>query len=232
MPLLLTRDCPFCGTRSVAFRCVGKHLQPRIVDRPRELDLLLACGNCERAILACGKLSQGYLESIYNDADRGDRYGQLDEQLIEFTSLYPDSTIGGAPQHTPDRVANLFQQATSNLSNRNWDAAGAMARKTLDVATKVVARERVVENERDQVLGLWLKKRVERLAELGLLTADIAALAGMIKDGGDDASHDEDPYTEDEAERLIEFTEVLLTYVFTIPGMVEAARPPTGGDNG
>jgi len=73
-------------------------------------------------------------------------------------------------------------------------------------------------------LSAWLKQRIILLQEFGLLTSDIADLAMIIKDGGDDASHDEKPYTEKDAKALLEFSNVFLTYVFTIPQMVSSLQ--------
>lgn len=41
-----------------------------------------------------------------------------------------------------------------------------------------------------------------------------------MRDEGNDAAHNETPYTEPEAKQLHKYTEVLLTYVFTIPDML------------
>jgi hypothetical protein len=233
MSAILTHDCPFCGTRSVAFSTEGKWAESIKLDSEKTASVLLRCGNCGRGALARFALSPGAHWEHFQRLERADyanSYENLGYRLVEF---HPSSGTGEAPPHTPPRVMELYKQASSNLHNRNWDASGAMSRKCLDVATKLISRERLPDSEKNRVVGLWLKARIEALAASNLLTTDIAGLATLIKDGGDDASHDEDPYTEDEARRLLEFTEVLLTYVFTVPGMVEAARSPTeGGKNG
>ena len=41
-----------------------------------------------------------------------------------------------------------------------------------------------------------------------------------------DATHEEDPFTDDEAQALQSFTELFLTYAFTLPGMLVARHPP------
>ena len=144
--------------------------------------------------------------------------------LLDFE---PNRAIGGAPDHTPDRVADLLDQAITNHTNGHWDASGAMARKCLDVATRRIVRDKLPEEEATKIAALWLKARIEKLSALGIITEDIASLARLIKDGGDDASHDDDPYTDAESAKLLEFTRVFLTYVFTIPGMVAQAAETT-----
>jgi hypothetical protein len=50
--------------------------------------------------------------------------------------------------------------------------------------------------------------------------------AHQIRELGNDAAHDEDPFTEHEAQTLQAFTELFLTYSFTLPGMIAARKSP------
>jgi hypothetical protein len=136
------------------------------------------------------------------------------------------------PEHLPEKVARPFQQAVSNISAENWDAAGTMARKALDVATRDLARARTSdEAEGDKIAKLWLRKRINALHEAGLLTRELSDLASILKDGGDEAAHDDDPYEEPEARKLISYAQAFLTYVYTVPGMVaEVASQPNGNE--
>lgn len=119
-----------------------------------------------------------------------------------------------------------FRQAISNIASSNWDAAGTMARKTLEVATKDIVRQRVTERtQQDQLIQkTWLKGRIQKLHALGFLTDGLSDLAFAIKDEGDGATHEEEPYTQNEAYDLVEYSRALLTYVYTIPGMVEHVK--------
>lgn len=60
----------------------------------------------------------------------------------------------------------------------------------------------------------------QRYDSQGRLTKELKDLGHFIRDEGNDAAHDETPYTEPEAKQLYKYTEVFLTYVFTIPDML------------
>jgi hypothetical protein len=45
-----------------------------------------------------------------------------------------------------------------------------------------------------------------------------------VRLGGNDAAHDEDPYTNEEASELLSFVELYLTYVYSLPGRLKARR--------
>jgi len=86
-----------------------------------------------------------------------------------------------------------------------------MFRKTLDVATKIIAPSEK---------NLTLYKRIEKLVSDNLLTEAMGAWSHEIRIDGNDAVHDEDPETEDDAGALQKFCEAFLTYAFSLPSMV------------
>ena len=69
-----------------------------------------------------------------------------------------------------------------------------------------------------------LKKRIEAAAADYKLTPELAEWAHQIRDLGNDAAHEEDPFSEREAREIAAFTDLLLQYVFTLPGTLQAAR--------
>ena len=115
-----------------------------------------------------------------------------------------------APDHLPENVRSYYLQAVSNVKT-GPDAAGAMFRKALDVGLKIVDPK-----NRNKKLAA----RIDAAAEAGILTKDLAEWSHRIRDEGNDASHDEDPYTREEAEQLHHFTQLVLMYLFTLPGML------------
>ncbi len=94
-----------------------------------------------------------------------------------------------------------------------------MFRKSLDVALKRIHPEGK---------GM-LQKRIDALPqELGITPA-MKEWAHEIRDLGNDAAHEEEPFSEAEARSLHAFTEMFLTYAFTLPGMLKerkTADPP------
>jgi len=96
----------------------------------------------------------------------------------------------------------------------NRDAAGAMIRKTLETALKAKFPE-----SRGTLI-----KRIEAAEKDGALTRDMAQWAHQIRHLGNEAAHEEEPFSEDDAEDLRSFTDLLLRYLFTLPGMLEKAR--------
>lgn len=98
------------------------------------------------------------------------------------------------------------------MESSNFDAAGMMFRKTLEAATKILDAD---------LAGKTLVKRVDALTSSGKLTEDMAKWAHEVRLGGNDAAHEEEPFSMEEALALKNFIENFLRYVFTLPAAVE-----------
>jgi hypothetical protein len=127
---------------------------------------------------------------------------------------FPKPVAVAAPRHTPENVERFYLQGMDNIS-RNFDAAGTMFRKSLDAALKHL----------DPTGKGTLEKRIDNLPTDKDVTPAMKEWAHQIRHLGNDAVHEEDPFTEAEAKSLQAFTELFLTYAFTLPGMLEARKP-------
>ena len=132
-------------------------------------------------------------------------------QFTKVFEVFPERKIPAAPQDTPEDVARVFRQAVDNLG-RNPDAAGVMYRKTLD---------RVVHGFGKGTSGT-LASRIDKVLEERQLTDPLSKWAHAIRELGNEAAHD--TFTEEECAELHAFTEMLLTYLYTLPAMLEARR--------
>lgn len=232
MPIVEQFDCPYCMTKSSGFQVVGGHsrksnpernIQNGQITYNYEDWFLLSCGNCKKCITATYKFHKvsgdRQLASILAS------HGALRDHNYTYMDHAPKQTTVGEPEFVPENVIIPFRQAVANVASSNWDAAGTMARKTLEVATKDIVRRELPPAEQDKLIRqTWLKGRITRLYELGHLTKPLAELATRIKDEGDEAAHDENPYGETEARELLGYAQALLTYLYTIPGMVRQVR--------
>lgn len=137
--------------------------------------------------------------------------GDIKRYEISLGRQWPAAVSGDAPEDTPPTVANYFQQGTSSFEVGNFDAAGLMFRKALETATKILD---------PSLSGKTLVKRIDALASSNKLTPAMAEWAHEVRLGGNDAAHEEDPFTLEEAQDLRNFIENFLRYAFTLPSAV------------
>lgn len=75
---------------------------------------------------------------------------------------------------------------------------------------------------------MTLAKLIENVASTGNLTPDLAAWANQIRIDGNDAAHE--VITVGRAKEMQVFTELVLRYVFELPGMLNEAQQKTPED--
>jgi hypothetical protein len=133
-----------------------------------------------------------------------------------LVASWPTPSRPDAPQYLPDNIRLFYVQGVEALQRRSYDAAGPMFRRCLDVSLKIIHSEA---NPRESIF-----KRIEGLPlELGVTPA-MKSWAHQIRELGNDAAHEDEPVQEADAKALKSFTEMFLTYLFTLPTMLELRK--------
>ena len=197
--------CPHCSTKSVAFTIIGQQSATKLEDHL--WDTLATCGQCSRGVLAT------FVTSTSTGQDPGKLLSSGAENLLSLPLISPSPPNTGAPEDTPENVAEYYRQGMENLPGA-WDAAGSMFRKVLDTGLKA----------KFPTIKGTLNQRIDKAADQHELTPALAEWAHKIRLDGNDAAHDEEPFLEEDARTLQTFTELVLTYLFTLPGMLKKAR--------
>ncbi|UVK53416.1 DUF4145 domain-containing protein [Mesorhizobium sp. AR02] len=205
----LVRDCIRCGVKHVKLDVVGFSTYD-----VNSTEVFAACESCQKGSIYDGRPD-------YNPfvAD-----GNLEAHIKHFS----DSPITAHPfpltvsDTIPSRVRDLFLEATTARRLQLNEAAGAMFRKTIDVATKHIFSHDARLSGRTPAEAL--RPRINALGALNILEADIVELADVVVLDGNDAAHDVDPYTADEVEVLEELTNDLLERLFVRPARVAAVK--------
>ena len=141
--------------------------------------------------------------------------GQKDiTDLFNGAKVYPPRRRPEAPQYVSPEVERAFLQGERNRLRGDLDAAGAMYRKALDVATKQKAPD---------IKGM-LQQRLAGMSKAGMLTPEITDWADQIRLLGNEASHDLDEPTKEETESLANLTRMTLIYLFEMPERVRLMR--------
>lgn len=198
----IQRDCPHCLTVRAPF--TGDHYLQVKPGMPN-FEVLMQCGVCGECIIV----------KIAVTDIRAWATGQMQNPSGSVIDVWPKNVEQKAPPHTPDNVKSFYLQGIDSLARRNFDAAGTMFRKALDAGLKKVHPE-----------GRGtLERRIDTLPDNIGITPAMKEWAHNIRDLGNDAAHEDEPFQENEAKDLQSFSELFLTYAFTLPGMIEARKP-------
>jgi len=114
------------------------------------------------------------------------------------------------PEDLPDDIDRAFREATKCAVVGCYNAAGAMFRLCLDLATKGVE-------------GSNLAARLDALCEERQFSSELRELGSAVRLDGNDAAHD-GMLDEEAVEDLQEFAARFLTQLYTEPARVRAAK--------
>lgn len=204
MALILVSDCPHCGIENTGLTFVAESQCPN----GYRWNTMFRCNNCNKPITANVEINGGNKPSSF--------HGDLTKIYeIKIRGIYPTSKPSSAPDHCPENIAKAFIQAEENIFRRNAEAAASMDRRALEIGTKLIAPDLVNET-------LW--NRIERLAERHLITPSIQEWAHSLRLIGNDALHDIDGVTLEEAKQAHELTRFMLIYLFTLPEQVRLSK--------
>ncbi|MCP4143370.1 MAG: DUF4145 domain-containing protein [Chloroflexi bacterium] len=172
----------------------------------------MVCNSCGRSSIYQGQPQQNF----------SDDRNLEDGRSIHNTpvQIYPKTPV--LREDIPERTRNLFKQAATCLRYGLSEPAGAMFRKTIDVGTKEFYSNDA--RLKDKQPANALRSRLKALGDMKILDADIVELADIAALDGNDATHDEDPYTTIEAEALEELTIDLLDRLFVRPATIARVR--------
>lgn len=132
----------------------------------------------------------------------------------EVTSTYPEIKSYVAPSSTPDRASKFFLESMEDFARGRFETSAMNCRKVIDIATKHLH----LGNE-DKLV-----RRISALREQGLITQEMADWAHIVRIDTNGAVHSDEEFTQDEVDQLLKFTEVFLTYAFTLPALVRDKR--------
>ena len=206
-------NCPHCLTKAAGFEFVFQWEDRKL---RQQAFLVGKCGVCNKGVVLHARATHTspFPNLTTNQED-------FERPRYETLGFWPARSLV-LPEDLPPNVESFFLQGLENLKGQRWDAAGAMFRKTLDVATKIIAPDLRNEN---------LFARINKLVETNLLTQAMGEWSHEIRLDGNSAIHDDDPESQEDAEALQKFSEAFLTYAFSLPSLVARNRakrePPT-----
>jgi hypothetical protein len=224
---VLVADCPRCPSSRMTFDIAGQvHTSTQFGWQDR-YEVFSICRNCHRPTI--------FVLSLTEIGARGDF--AVENGLVKFPNslnlhftverpiTLRDNATAIPPDHLPDEIASAFKEGAACLSIDCYNAAGAMFRLCLDLATRPLLPDSAdgtkpqpnPKQRRD--LGL----RLRWLFEKGLLTREVEPLAKCIREDGNDGAHVGN-LSKDDADDILDFTVALLERLYTMPRRLELAE--------
>lgn len=221
MAAVIVADCPRCGADKMTFD-VKSETQVNIkYDWQRIFEIFSICRNCKKSTVFV--VSQDEISSrdviengIQNIRGSLNNYFSVDG-YINLRNQYSVSP----PEHVPEDIKAAFNEGATCRATECWNAAGAMFRMSVDLATRPMLPKEDTEGLNKKVrrdLGL----RLQWLFANGKLSADLKDLSACIREDGNDGAH-AGTLGKADAEDLLDFTRSLLERLYTEPAKLRLA---------
>lgn len=200
-------DCPHCTSERTGFGYVGEQLEPR---SQLVWNTFWVCLKCREGVV---------VKLLRRDTGVSPHQciGDPTDEGYDLIRIHPTPQSPSIPEHVPEDIASDFGEAMDNIRRQNWVSAGMMLRKVLQRTTTALASDNGLDLQKT---NLW--NRIAKLAEERCITPAMREWADIIRDDGNEATHEEEQvFSREQAEQMAEFTEVFLLYAFTLPGRVK-----------
>lgn len=206
----LSLECPHCRTEKIGFAPRGAWLV-----KPGTSDVLL--------FLQCEGCGQGVTAIVSPTNVSNVNAWIMDSALSpgNIQRTYPEVVALRSPADVPPQVSAAYLSGLDNLGRKGGtNAAAIMFRRAIEIAVKTINPA--------ASKGDNLKKRIEDLPP-DVATPAMKTLAQHVRLDANDAAHEPEEFSEDDAKKLQVFAEMFLTYAFTLPEMLKRASPPPIG---
>ncbi|PRD13993.1 DUF4145 domain-containing protein [Pantoea coffeiphila] len=204
----VNRSCPHCLKERAVMRFIKE--APL---RPRSFSLVFQCNSCFKLLIAEVETD------VYGGPEayaKNQLYPVIVNNNVEFRvkGYYPSQISIAAPDSTPERAAKFYIEAKEDFARGRYETSAMNCRKVIDIATKCLHL-----GEEDKLV-----RRISALRATGLITQEMADWAHIVRIDTNGAVHSDEEFTKEEVDQLLKFTEVFLTYSFTLPAMVASKR--------
>jgi len=220
---VLVADCPRCKSQRISFDLLS-YVQIRVEWGWQSwYEAFCVCRKCLRSTVFVvaekgideGKIIKG---NGLHKADIGANHLVLVKDYISLKDSEPTTP----PEFLPERVCAVFSEASRCLAVGCFNAAGAMFRLCIDLASKSKLPDEDSDGLNAKIrrnLGL----RLPWLFQTGRLPKALEDLSTCIKEDGNDGAHDGTLSIED-ANDLADFTFALLNRIYSEPERLQQAK--------
>ena len=133
----VVHDCPRCGAKSTTLDAYAVNPLPRDYDWQVTWETFVTCRNCRRSSILILKLESGAdhtLDAVKNPV--GSQAGLNQVYRIAGYIGLKDQAAADPPEYVPKAIADSFREGATCIAVQCWNAAGAMFRLCVDLATR------------------------------------------------------------------------------------------------
>jgi hypothetical protein len=232
-------DCPRCGVKAIN-RVVYSNrffFVEEFRGTAQFSEAFSECQSCKRCSISVFSksvpnrtghtLEDAYTQRTFEEVwDKPGVFASKEVNILAYAKFQgdislKDTPILPVPESTPADIAKVMAEGNACLTVSCWNAAGAMYRTALDLATKSLLPDQE-SPQPSQKTRRSLGLRIEWLLSSGLLPIELGVLAEAVREDGNDGAHDA-TLSQTDALDLYDFSFALMNRLFTEPARISDA---------
>ena len=222
----LVADCPRCGTRRITFDLTETHYLFKEYGWIKYYEAFCVCRKCQRStVFVLTPKHRGVSIPWSGDRIAMESAARVAVNLhMNVKSFVNISNLEARrpPEHLPKHIEAAFKEGAICLSVGCFNAAAAMFRLSLDLATKDLLPNEEVDGL-DHPTRHFLARRLKWLFDNNKLSESLRELSSAVKDEGNDGAHD-GSLDKNDADDLVDFAEAFLERLYTEPEKLRLAE--------
>lgn len=227
MPSNYVQDCPRCPAQNSTFDIFAQNSRGIVqYDWVENFEIFGVCRACHKSTIFVIQNTNSNLSNNWRQDDKGILVfnGVINPSFKHLGHInLTDFDIDQPPDHTPDPIAEIFTEGSKCLSIQCWNAAAAMFRTSIDVATKsLLPAAKEDEDKNLKQARKYLFHRINWLIENKIIETEIKGLADCIREDGNDGVHDANLIEEDALD-LKDFAVEMFERLYTTPQRLKLA---------
>jgi hypothetical protein len=231
---LLQADCPRCGAGSMTFDVKAHVFVDKQFGWKTWHEVFAVCRHCQKSTIFVVTLTLQAQENFnqqckaifQNPNTIMNIIGTLNQffEILRHIGLR-DNFTGDPPEHLPPDIEAAFREGAACNVIGCYNAAATMFRLCLDFASKPLlpgpTNPTATQPSKNQRFNLGA--RLSWLFDNGLLPEVLRELATCVREDANDGAH-AGTLTKADAEDVLDFTQALLTRLYTEPKKLELAE--------
>lgn len=218
----LVSDCPRCGAKKTTFDTKSQAYAFQRHGWQDHYEVFSICRHCGRStVFVLGIKSSEYRTTAEQGALIKSGQSANDFADVDGYINIKDQSKIRPPEHLPAELSSAFSEGATCRSVECYNAAAAMFRLCIDLATRPLLPEEEATLNRKTRRDLGL--RLPWMFDKGLLPSDLRALSSCVKEDGNDGAHAGNLGKAD-AEDLLDFAYAFLERLYTEPKRLALAQ--------
>ena len=224
MPTIV-EQCPRCSAKNMTFDVVADVFRGSVHGWMHRFEICIVCRRCVRpSLLRIGLKSYKDSDIFSATSTVAKAEGDLEPRFesIGFVDV-GELNAKPCPELLPDDVERAFREGSKCLAISCPNAASAMFRLALDLATKAMLTADGEAGGPTNYQRKNLSARLEWLFVQNRLPSDLKDLSNAVRDHGNDGAHDGN-VEQIEADDIYDFAFALFERLFTQPARIKIAE--------